>query len=59
MIAAGVNAKALTSYMSHASVKTTFDRCGQLMTGNEKQAAGLLDDYLELATGTQTGARTL
>jgi hypothetical protein len=34
MIAAGVNAKALTSYMSHASVKTTFDRCGQLMPGN-------------------------
>jgi hypothetical protein len=59
MIAAGVNAKALTSYMSHASVKTTFDRCGQLMPGNEGQAAGLLDGYLELATGTQTGARTL
>ena len=59
MIAAGVNAKALTTYMGHASVKTTFDRYGHLMPGNEGEAAGLLDDYLELATGAKTGAHTL
>jgi len=55
MIAAGVNAKALTTYMGHASIRTTFDRYGHLMPGNESEAAGLLDDYLEQATGTQTG----
>jgi hypothetical protein len=58
MIAAGVNAKALTSYIGHVSVKTTFDRYGHLMPGNEEEAAGLLD-YLELATGAKTGAHTL
>jgi hypothetical protein len=29
------------------------------MPGNEEKAAGLLDDYLALATGAQTGAHTL
>lgn len=59
MIAAGVNAKALTTYMGHASVRVTFDRYGHLMPGNESEAAGLLDDYLEKATGAQTGAHSL
>lgn len=36
MIAAGVNAKALTTYMGHASVRVTFDRYGHLMPGNER-----------------------
>lgn len=57
MIAAGVNAKALTSYMGHSSVRVTYDRYGHLMPGNETEAAGLLDDYLERATGAQTGAQ--
>jgi integrase len=57
MIAAGVNTKALTDYMGHASVRVTFDRYGHLMPGNETEAAGLLDDYLEKATGAQTGAQ--
>ena len=30
-----------------------FDRYGHLMPGNEKQAAGLLDAYLEAATSLQ------
>jgi integrase len=47
MIAAGVNAKALSTYMGHASVTITFDRYGHLMPGNETEAAGLLDGYLE------------
>jgi integrase len=35
MIAAGVNAKALSSYMGHASITITLDRYGHLMPGNE------------------------
>lgn len=46
MIAAGVNAKALSTYMGHASVAFTLDRYGHLMPGNEEAAAGLLDAYL-------------
>ncbi len=46
MIGAGVNAKALASYMGHASIVITLDRYGHLMPGNEEQAAGLLDDFL-------------
>lgn len=48
MIGAGVNAKALSTYMGHASVTITFDRYGHLMPGNEAEAAALLDAYLEL-----------
>jgi len=51
MIGAGVNAKALATYMGHASVMITLDRYGHLMPGNEIQAAGLLDAYLA-APGT-------
>lgn len=46
MIAAGVNAKALSTYMGHASVTITYDRYGHLMPGNESEAATMLDDYL-------------
>mgnify|MGYP006173014003 CR=1 FL=1 len=55
MIAAGVNAKALCSYMGHASVSITFDRYGHLMPGNEQEAAGRLDAYLA-AAGAHSGA---
>jgi hypothetical protein len=47
MIAAGVNAKALSTYMGHSSVTTTYDRYGHLMPGNEEEAAELLDAYLD------------
>lgn len=47
MIAAGVNAKALSTYMGHSSITVTLDRYGHLMPGNEREAAGLLDAYLE------------
>ncbi len=47
MIAAGVNAKALSSYMGHSSVTITYDRYGHLMPGNEEEAASLLDAYLQ------------
>jgi integrase len=49
MIAAEVNAKALSTYMGHANIGITLDRYGHLMPGNEEEAAGLLDAYLERA----------
>ncbi len=58
MIAAGVNAKALATYMGHASVTITLDRYGHLMPGNEDESAALLDAYLDRAT-TGTPLRQL
>jgi len=49
MIAAGVNAKALSTYMGHANISITLDRYGHLMPGNEEEAAGMLDAYLSRA----------
>ncbi|HWM62752.1 MAG TPA: tyrosine-type recombinase/integrase [Solirubrobacterales bacterium] len=46
MIAAGVNAKALSSFMGHSSIKVTFDLYGHLMPGTEAEAAALLDRFL-------------
>ena len=46
MIAAGVNAKALSTYIGHASISITMDRYGHLMPGSEAEAAGCLDAYL-------------
>jgi integrase len=53
MIAAGANAKALSTYMGHSSVTVTYDRYGHPMPGNENEAAALLDRYLN---GANTGA---
>ena len=49
MIAAGVNAKALSTFMGHTSVTITLDRYGHLFPESESEAADLLDAYLELA----------
>ena len=49
LIAAGVNAKAITAYLGHASIQTTFDLYGHLMPGNENEAVALVDAYLERA----------
>jgi integrase len=49
LIAAGVNAKAITSYLGHASIQTTFDLYGHLMPGNEEESVALVDAYLERA----------
>jgi hypothetical protein len=54
VIAAGVNAKALSVYMGHSSVMITLDRYGHLMPGNEEEAAGLLDGYLARAVAEVT-----
>ena len=45
MIAAGVNAKAPSTYMGHATIGITLDRNGHLMPGSEDEAAGMLDAY--------------
>jgi integrase len=47
MIAAGVNAKALSVFMGHSSIKVTFDLYGHLMPGTEAEAAALLDRFLD------------
>ena len=56
MIAAGVNAKALSTYMGHANIALTFDLYGHPMPGSQDEAAGLLDVYLARAPG-RTAAR--
>jgi integrase len=50
MIASGVNAKALSTYLGHSSVTITYDRYGHLMPGSTDEAAALLDSYLERTT---------
>jgi len=56
MIAAGVNAKALSTYMGHANIAVTLDRYGHLMPGNEDQAAALLDTYIDGAVAAAARA---
>ncbi len=51
MIAAGVNAKALSTYMGHSSITITLDRYGHLMPGNEEEAAEMLACYLDREAG--------
>jgi integrase len=46
MIAAGVNAKALSEFMGHATIAITYDLYGHLMPGSHDEAAGLLDAFL-------------
>ncbi|MHB8660065.1 MAG: tyrosine-type recombinase/integrase [Solirubrobacteraceae bacterium] len=47
MIAAGVNAKALQTFMGHSSITVTRDRYGHLFPGSEAEAAILLNAYLK------------
>jgi integrase len=61
MIAAGVNAKALSEFMGHATTAITFDLYGHLMPGSHDEAAGLLDAFLARqagAAGAPTSAPT-
>ncbi len=51
MIAAGVNAKALSAFMGHGSIGITYDLYGHLMPGAEDEAAGLLDAFLARQLG--------
>jgi len=52
LIAAGVNAKALSTYLGHSSIQITLDRYGHLMPGNEDEAVALVDAYLSRATAS-------
>lgn len=52
MIAAGVNAKALSTFMGHANISITLDRYGHLMPGSEAEAASLLSAYLNRKNGS-------
>jgi len=47
MIAAGINMKALSTYMGHSSITITLDRYGHLLPGNETEAANLLETWLK------------
>lgn len=47
MIAAGVNPKALSTFMGHANISITLDLYGHLMPGAEAEAAGLLQALLD------------
>jgi hypothetical protein len=69
LVATGVNAKALSTFMGHANISITLDRYGHLMPGSEEEAARLLDAYMtaqrkradERARGARqelTGVRT-
>jgi integrase len=46
LIAAGVNAKAITEFMGHSTITMTFDRYGHLMPGGRAEAAEQVDAYL-------------
>lgn len=66
MIAAGVNAKALSVFMGHATIAVTLNLYGHLFPGSEDEAAVLLDAYLDRARsvareadGASTVARTV
>jgi integrase len=62
MIAAGVNVKALSTFMGHANIRTMMDQYGHLLPGAEDEAAGLLDAFLARQLGGidhhPTAART-
>jgi len=49
LIASGVNAKALSTFLGHGSIGVTFDLYGHLMPGGEDEAVALLDAYYERA----------
>jgi integrase len=57
-IAAGLNAKTLSTYMGHATIAITLDLYGHLMPGAEDEATGLLDAYFSRAAGGSTAAET-
>jgi hypothetical protein len=49
MVAAGINAKSLSSYMGHSGIAIASDRDGHLMPNNESESAPLVDAYLDRA----------
>jgi integrase len=47
LIAAGVPAKAVQTYMGHSSITTTYDRYGHLLPDTEQESAELLQAFLD------------
>ncbi len=58
MIAAGVNVKALSTFMGHANIGITLDQYGHLLPGAEDEAAGLLDAFLARSAGAASAPLT-
>jgi integrase len=58
MIAAGVNVKALSTFMGHATIRITLDQYGHLLPGAKEEAAGLLDAFLARQLGGADLGRT-
>ena len=58
MIAAGVNVKALSEFLGHASITITLDRYGHLLPGAMDEAAALLDAYLAGAADARASETT-
>ncbi len=54
LIAAGVNAKAIQTFMGHSSITVTYDIYGHLLPGSEAEAASLADAYLAAQIGRGT-----
>ena len=57
MIAAGVNVKALSTFMGHANIGIKLDQYGHLLPGAEDEAAGLLDAFLARQVGARRPSR--
>jgi hypothetical protein len=51
-----VNAKALSTFLGHASISITLDRYGHLFPGSRDEAVALVDAYLERTAGAFSGA---
>jgi integrase len=51
MIAAGVNVKALSTFMGHANIRITLDQYEHLLPGAEDEAASTLDAFLARQVG--------
>jgi integrase len=49
LIHAGVNPKAIQTFMGHATIQMTFDQYGHLMPGSRDEARELVDAYLDAA----------
>jgi len=50
LIAAGLNPKQLSIYIGHSDIRTTYNRFGHLMPGDEAQARKQLDTFFAGAT---------
>jgi integrase len=57
LIAAGLNPKALSTFMGHASISITLDRYGHLFPRSQDKATELVDSYLERSTRLRSRGR--